>query len=408
VQPTAFDKQGAAGFLFVIRGGLGYVYSRDAQHVARAEFPLLEVEGEGAFIYPSAFIGQFSSFTDDEITFEVKNDPEGYAVKYTTRSGAADDRPSFAPEHIETCDRELSNAKDERKFSVVVLKEAIAQSRDFENKDSRADEKHKTIQIFDKDFEVDDPKNHGQKIRPCERGDGTLFTTNGTQAFYFYTDAFAGKSMAVHAAHLSMLQAFLSKATGEVILKTGGNKTYAVDGAGRVFGWVHSNPANLHQKYVYYGLSNDTHVLEMDKTSIVRALNHVEKLLDDNRTKIRITLDAAESTLQFHVVEGSGRGHSWPVPVAFKDGTKERTPFVLNVNVKHLTDIIKGCKSNQIVLRVNYLPAGEARPKDQGMFRTIDEFVLDSNGKVVGGSDVVKVPEGAAVCRVTRFTPSMT
>ncbi len=47
VSPRPFDKQGSAGYLFVIRGEVGYVYSRDAQHVARAEFPLVEVDGEG-------------------------------------------------------------------------------------------------------------------------------------------------------------------------------------------------------------------------------------------------------------------------------------------------------------------------------------------------------------------------
>jgi hypothetical protein len=41
------------------------------------------------------------------------------------------------------------------------------------------------------------------------------------------------------------------------------------------------------------------------------------------------------------------------------------------------------------------------------MFRTVDEFWLDGEGKVVGGSGVEegKEPEGAFRCKVTRFMP---
>jgi hypothetical protein len=409
VPPRPFDKQGSAGYLFVIRGDRGYVYSRDAQHVARADFPLEEVEGEGAFIYPATGVDSFNSFSEDIITFEVKTDSDAYSVKYSTTSGAWEERPSFTPEFIESCDRELEEAKADQTFSVQILREALSQSRNFtETKDAHVDDKQKTIQIFDKDVEVDDPKNPGQKIRPCEKGDGTLFASNGIQAFYFYSDAFQNRHLAVHSTHLPLLQAFLAKASGDISLKTGGNKTYVIDAAGRVFGWTHSN--SVHQKYTYYALSNDTHVTLIDRDGMVKALKHVRKLLDDKREKVRLVFDVkgeGSATMQFQVMEGTGRGQSWPVPVHITDETKECKSFQVSVNVRHFIELFDGCKSNKVTLRTSFLPANEKRQKDQGMFRTIDEFVLDKAGKVVGGSGVEKLPEGASVCKVTRFAPSM-
>lgn len=409
VPPKPFDKQGSSGYLFVIRGDTGYVYSRDAQHVSRAHFPLIEVEGEGPFIYPAAFIGSFSSFTDDVLTFEVKNDDDNFVVKYTAMDGKAwEERPTFDHRQLQTCDKELTAATNERTFPVPILREALSQSRNFtETKDSKVDEKHKTVQIFDKNLEVDDPKNPGQKIRPCEKGDGSLFASNGIQAFYFYSDAFRDRHLMVHSAHLPLLQSFLAKATGDITLKTGGNMTFAVDAAGQVLGWTHSNTGGI-QKYAYYPLANDTHVVLLSRGPVLHALKHVKKMLDERRFKVKLNFDGTENTIQFQVQEGSGKGQSWPVGyVVKKDETKENKSFSLSVNVEHFIDLFEGCKSNEVELRITYLPAGEKRPKEQGLFRTVDEFILDQTGKVIGGSNVEKVPEGGIQCKVTRFMPSM-
>jgi hypothetical protein len=57
-------------------------------------------------------------------------------------------------------------------------------------------------------------------------------------------------------------------------------------------------------------------------------------------------------------------------------------------------------------MRVTILPADERRPKDTAMLRTIDEFLIDTDGKVIGGSGVETQPENTFRCRVTRYMPS--
>jgi hypothetical protein len=409
VPPRPMDKQGSCGYLLRIQGETGYIYSQDGQHVARAQFPISEVEGEGVFVYPSAFIGSFASFTTGTVSFEAKEEGGKFSVRYSAMDGKAwEDRPSFDPAGLRTIEKDLEKVTERRTFSVPLLREAISQSRAFtEAKESRAEEKHKTIQIFDAKVEVDDPKNPGQKIRPCEKGDGTLFATNGTQAFFFYTEAFLGKHLSVHSAHMPMLQSFLTRAVGSIDIGVGVNTTFATDSQGNVFGWTHSASAATPQKYAYYSLSTDTHVAKVACGSMTGALKHVRKMLDAKCEKIRMTLDTKASQILFEVNEGTGSGRCWPVDVDIIQGA-DKDSFTLNVNVSHFIDLFSGCKGNTVDLRMVFMPADgtSKRPKDQGFFRTIDEFSLDENGKVTDAKTEVKV-EGAVVCKTTRFTSSM-
>lgn len=408
VEPPV-DKAGQAGFLFVIRGEKGYVYSRDSQHVSKAEFDISDVEGEGPFVYPSSHINQLSLLKDKTVAFEYSNDDGQFVVKYKVVGGKAwFDRPTFDPKLLQTCDKDLTDAKEDRTFSAAILKEALSLSKAFtDTKDARAEDKDRTVHIFDKDVEVDDPKNPGQKIRPGEKGDGTLFASNGKQVIYFYTDAFLSKHLSVHPTHLSSLQSFLSKATGDVTVKTTRNMTFAIDQAGRAFGWAHSNASSTPQKYSYYSLTSDTHVLTLIRGAVLQELKSVAAGLDKDRHKVKITYSPESQELQFEVAEGLGKGASESVLAVPDEETKGKNePFTVNVNVHHFMDLFEGCKSHQVMLRVRVIPANDKIPKGQAMFRTLDSFYLDQNGKVVGGEGA-KVPEGAVPCRVTRFTPSM-
>lgn len=404
VKPRSVDKTGAAGFLFVVRGETGYVYSSDSQHTARASFPVTDVEGEGPFVYPAESIKSLTSFSEGELSFDVCTDEGSYMIKYSAMDGNAwEERPSFDPRILQTCDKQLEEAQSGCTFSVQLLKEALSQASPF----SDASSPERAVHIFDKDLEVDDPKHPGQKIKPCEAGDGTLFSTTGRVAFFFYSDVFKDRHMTISSAHVGLLQSFLSKARGTVEVKTGKNMTFAVDSQGRVFGWTHSNAAAATQKYAYYGLNLDTHIFTVSKTPILSALGHVEKILGSDRDKVKLTYNADTEEFQFHVVEGQGKGQSWPIPVTPDDATKTKhQSFAVSLSAENFTSLFSGCKSNEVMLRVRHMPVDDKNPKEQGMFRSIDEFILDENGKVVGGSGA-KVPDGTVSCRVTRFLASM-
>jgi len=403
VPPKAITQEGGAGYLFVVRkddDGSGkdrcYVYSQDSYRVARADFEVTDVEGEGAFIYPSAHIESFK-FAEGEIAFEVKNDDENetYQVKYDLGSGAGGTRVSFNPKLMSTCDTKLKEAEGGQQFPVAILQEAISMSKPFLAKatDGRAEEHYKTIQIFDDSSEA------------VAKGDGTMYASNSIQGFWFHCDAFKGHPLAVHGQHLPQLNSFLSKAEGSLTIKSGANMMFAQDAAGRVFGWVHH--ANKYQKYSYYARKLDKYVLGVPKMQVTNQLRYMKTELSPKRDKIKVEFDNAGSQIRFQVVDGDSKAQSMPIDTRVT--STGEADVVANANIDHFLSRFDGTKADEVELRIAVIPKSESRPKDQVMFRTIDEFWLDEEGKVVGGSGVPegKEPEGAYRCQVTRFVPAM-
>ena len=393
VPPRPITQQGGAGYLFVVQGSTCYVYTRDALRVARADFPIEGVEGEGAFIYPADYIQGFRFLQDEVLTFEAVSEGDVHTVKYTSRSGAGAERTSYDPKLMAAFGKDVDSATNERTFAVPLLREAISLAKPFLAKpqDNKAEDHYKAIQIFDASNEA------------WAKGDGSLYAADGTQAFYFYCEAFKGKGLGLHGQHLGFVTSFLAKCDGDVTIKTGQNMTFAIDSKGRVLGWAHH--AKTHQKYSYYALRNDKFVFDVPVRALVNALKYTGTELDAKRDKIRLTYSSDNNELSFTVIEGNSKAKSFPVPVSPKEGSETRD-FSFSVNLYHFIDLLEGAKGDRLEMRVTLLLADDRHPKDRAMIRTIDEFLLDKDGRVVGGSGVEKQPENSYQCRVTRFMPS--
>jgi len=403
VPPRQLTPQGGAGYLFVVNGSTCFLYSRDALHVARASLGC-EVEGDesGSFIFPAAFTDGFRFLRDDEITIESTIDGENHTVSWNTASGAGAERASYDPRLMASCDRDLEAAKDERTFPVGILREGLSMAKPFLAKpnDTRSSAEHfKTIQLFD------------ASRKEWERGSGNLFAANGVHAFWFYCEAFKDKGFSVHTQHLGFLTSFLSKCSGEVTLRTGENMTFATDAKGNVLGWAHHTAA--HGKYSYYTLSLDKIVLALPKNLTVDALRFIRSELGPKEDKINLVVNEyrdaetsgkRQATMFFRIAETKGKVRSFPIPAAVVEGSEERE-ISFNVNIDRLIELVDSVKGIDVQLRVAIVPADEKRPKESAMFRTVDEFLMDSSGKVVGDLSAKK-PDGAYECRVTRYMPS--
>jgi len=404
VPPRPITPQGGMGYLFIVRNDASgnprcYVYSRDTHRVARADFAISDVEGEGAFIYPSNFVEAFKH-VDGDITFSIQDDGTNRMAKYTfgANNAAESEVPIFDYRLIAGCDKELSEAEtDEKKFSVAILREAIGMANPFLPKpnDQHLQEQYKTIQLFDAS---------GQD---GARADGNLFASNSVQAFFFQCDALKGRTLAIHGQHLPLVTAFLQKCTGEITVRRGANMTFAIgtaDGREQVLGWVHHKAK--YDKFMYYATSRDKIIMSVPKDIALSRLAYTKAMLDPKRDKIRVMYDHTNSTLQFRVLEGNAKAKDLPFTVGVKEGSESRS-FECNVNIDHLIELFKGSKAQDVELRVAFSPPAENRPREVVMFRTIDEFWIDNAGKVVGGSGVAagKEPEGAFQCKVTRFMP---
>lgn len=383
VAPRPVTPQGGAGYLFVVRGEKCFVYSRDAMTVARAEFPVSDVEGEGAFVYPAQYIDALR-YLGPTATFETEAAEERFLVKYEDDMGASGERLSFDPMLLSTCDKDLDKAATSYEFPAGILREAINMGRPFLAKpqDTRAEEQHKGLIVFD------------QSKPEWTKGDGYLYASNGIQAFYFQCEQLLGKHMEVHGQYLPSLTSFLAKCEGTVTVRRGDHFTFVTNSEGHVFGWP--KQSKTHGKFTYYALKADQNVLSLPKAQIVNALKYARTSLDKNRDKIKVNFDHERKTLQFGVADGSAKATS-PAIVIDEVIQAEEKNQTWNVNIDHLLSLIEPMKSHIIQLRVAVVKHGD---KEVAMIRTIDTFRMTADGKVVNE------PEGSFECKVTRFMPS--
>lgn len=393
VTPRAVTSQGGSGYLFVAKGDKCYIYSRDSTSVARAECPIQDLDEGGSFVYPAEAIGALKFLDGFSITFESKvEDGEKFFVSYSASNGAKAERTSFNPQLLSTCDDDLNGTTTTYEFPPLVLREAITLSRPFLAKanDTRTEDQYKALQMFD----ASNPE--------MKRGDGHLFSSNSTQVFYFWCEAFLGKHFEVHGQHLPALLSFLTKSTGPVTFRLGAHFTFAQNSAGHVYGWP--KHAKTHAKFSYYALAKDMYVLAVDRVPLLGSLQYLRSELSSQRDKIKLIFNHDRKLLQFAVSEGNSKVEAPDVQVRPKNREGTEDPWMepkdvtCAVNVDHLIDLVSSVKSNQVEIRILLVPKGD---REVAMIRTVDEFRLDpATGKcVVEG-------EGTLQCRVTRFMPS--
>jgi hypothetical protein len=396
VPPKQITPLGEQGYLFVVRpsptGPRCYVYSRDATKVARADFPIEDVEGEGAFIYPSNIAG--IRMLEGQLTFETDVDSEGTpTIRLRSSEGASAEKTGFDPRLLAPFDKEYEAATNEREIPAPILRVAIGQAKGYllQPKDTKADEHFRSLQIFD-------------ASRPeWEKGNGTLFSADSTQMLYYWSEVFKDKGLAVHSQHIPSLVEFLGCTDNNVKLRTGANMTFATLDDGSIFGWAHH--AKTHSKYGYYSKSSDNYLLKVSKERILKSLHYIKSELDGKSEKIKLVWSEADKSLSFHMNDGKSKVNSIPVLIneVEKSTGQDLTCFA---NVNHLINLFEGLSNNVPTFRIYRMDPSPTRPKGLVGFRTIDEFWLDKNGKPeICTAD--NPPEGAIQCAVTRFMPSM-
>lgn len=378
---------GAAGYLFVVKGDKCYVYSRDNACVVRGQFPLRESDGDGSFVYPAEYVGALKilASTSDTCEIEATQEDEKYTVRYRASSGAKAERGSFDPRILETCDQDLEESEESSSFSPGLLREAIAQAKPFISKQDGAEECFKGLQILD-------------STKPeYAKGNGTLYVSDGTRAFYFRCSAFLDKSLDIHGQHLGQFVNFLGAALGDAItLRKGKHFTFAIDKSGNVFGWPKHSKGSL--KFGYYNLTSDQYVLSFPKARILNSLQHIKSELDAKDDKIKVSFDPERRVLLFEVAAGSAKVNGIPTQVTIKQA--DTKPWTFQVDVNQMLELVNSLKGHEVELRVRVVPASGDRRSDLAMFRTIESFNVDASGKVVVEAT------GAFECQVTRFMPS--
>lgn len=398
-KPVTKDKQ-SSGFLFVIEGNKCHIQSRDSQHVTRFTLDVIETDTNGTFIYPAAGVDVFK-YMDGDITFDVSDENDVHLIRYD--GGQIQDVATISPKFHEYCAQALTEATSGYEFNVSLLRDAITAARPFlpPPKDEERTRAHfKVLQMF-------------EPSRPeWEKGNGYLFATNSSKAFFFDCEAFKGKGLAIFGGHVSTLVAFLSKLDGSdtVTIRQGKNMTFAVaKGGDYIFGWAHYEA--LHERFSYYGLTEDQIVLMLPVDTFRKQLLWTRAALHAGKNRVKVIFDAEKSQIQFQLPEGDNKGSSIPV-IAEVVQNKVNEGFTFNIHLDNFLDMFNGLHGLKVYLRVHIEPPSERRPKKSAAFRTIDEYFVDTAGKVLEGGvpadPNAKSPENTYRCRVTRYMSSMT
>lgn len=393
VTPRVVSPKGGAGYLCIVSANQCYVYSRDGVHMSRANIEV-EVEGEetsGSFIYPSDYVKGFKFLGDEMVTITATDSEGNHAVAYTTGSKANVTHPTFDPQLITPIDKDFDDASNDRVYPVALLQEALKTARSFvaDSGDTNASEENRTIQLFDASKEE------------FKAGNGTLFASNGLSACYFFTEAFKDKGLTIHAQTLRGVTEFLGGCESEVRIRTSNRSTFAVNEKGGVYGWGHQTKS--YGKYSYYALDLDKVVLTVPVVVVLNALRYLESEMGKGSRKIKVEYSSKTKEITFRAADGGNKATSFPVPAEVKEDNNEDVVF--NANIEHFLGLFSGAKGKEVQLRI-FPHEGGAKGKPKTLVRTIDEFILDKDGKLVGGSGGDK-PEGSHPCLVTRFLVSM-
>jgi len=385
------------GFLFVVSGDVCKIYSKNGGHEVRTSFPVTDVEGEGSFMYPADYIGEFA-FVSEPITFTATSEGETFKVKYTFGSSGETVRASFDPRSMNLFEKDIQNAmSDEPKvYNIKTLQMAIGMAKNFAAKPNEAvsNEFYKTIQIFGDDGEPELAK----------KANGFLFSSNGTEAFYFYSEAFLGKGLVAPGQHLPLLESFMGQSSGSIKAYKTAKCTYAVNEKEDVIGWPHHE--DTWKKFGYYS-KTDQVVVKVNCKRMHYQLQFMRAGLHKEKKKIRLHFDPSSEKFWFSSVDEGNTIKSLPVNIDQVIESQVKEELAANVNVNHMLHLFENVKGEWVEFRIYILEAGEKRPKDLYMFRTIDEFLLSDDGTIAGGSGAENVAEGVHVCNVTRFTPGI-
>jgi len=385
------------GYLFVV-GGDGkacQVYATNGAHEVRSSFPISDVEGEGSFMYPADYIGAFE-YVSGPVTFTATSEGESFKVKYTFGPGETD-RVSFDPRSMNLFEKKIQQAVDSQEpksYNIKTLQLALGMAKSFMAKpnDTVTHEFYKTVQIFGDD----DPK--------VKKANGYLFSSNGTEAFYFQSDVFKGQGLAAPAQHLSLLESFMSQSTGALRVYKTEERTYVINENNDVIGWPHHH--DTYEKFSYYSL-DDPIIAKVDCGRMHHQLRFMRAGLHKDKKKVLLHFNPSSKDFWFSCADNGSVTKSLPV-TAEEVETKIEEELTAPVNVNHMLDLFDNAKGEWVEFRIVVLPKdGKDRTKDLFFFRTIDEFLVSDDGTIAGGSGATNVAEGVHKCTVTRFTPGI-
>jgi hypothetical protein len=355
---------------------------------------LEELDSDGDFLLPITLTRTLLNIPDDIVTVDTSSEatPGGqhtFHIVIRCSSGLRCDLSTSNPRLVARCDEDLAAAteKDTRTYSIAVMRTALRLAEGFLPNDESADceARFHTIRVFD------DVRGKPE----WQSGDGHLFCSDGRRVFYFQSEDFEGKGLAIHARHRGPLVDFLSKCSAPTLeIRRGARMTYAASGEEHLVGWVHQT--ETHPRFMFYSLNREKYVLRVSKAKLLSALDILPA--DDDRVRFIYThrnTETGGSTVQFVVSDAAGTVTTFPVKVFHKaeePSLEENIEFF--VEVRYLESLFADAVRDEVELRIAQVEKSERHPHGGAMLRTFEDITVDET-------------DGRRFrCKVVRFMPS--
>jgi hypothetical protein len=395
IRPIAVDSQGSSGYLCVVRGTQLFIYSEDERQRIRVPVPILDVEGEGAFVYPAGRNEAFK-YMEGVLEFEPGDDDGAKVVNCRRTQGDRESLykiPSFDPRVLQSLDKDFDQATHSASFSVALLREALSVTRPYlaDDKDTSTSKAcHQCVQLFD------------ARIDAYRAGNGYMMGSTGQRACFFYSKELKGKALLIHGERIPLLLSFLGKSEGDVMVYNSQNSTYFVNASEQVIGWA--DQAHGYDKFSFYALTMDRHVLKVNRKALENEVRSIRSLMPPKKDKVRLQYDHRRQLLTVLASTGTSELKSLPLVVEPLPGdapdATSAADVGFNVNGDWLLDIVSPLKGAEVELRI----APVADHEDRYLVRTIESYSIDARGKVC--FEDAQPGQQVHSCRVMRFIPS--
>jgi hypothetical protein len=303
-----------------------------------------------------------------------------------------------APSRMETVNSRMTSARrdepdaspDETTVPAGLLRYALKASQPFVPvvaHRSKPSDEVSVVQMFD-------------ASRPeWERGNGTLFAGSGSTAFHFRSDAFAGHSLAIAEGDLSHVCAFLGAVRGDIVIRERAGQVCLINGSGDAL-WV-PTPEQLHPKYSYHPHTADQFVMRVRCRDVLDALSSLTSstLASSARTTLRYR--HREADLSFRAVGPGSLAESATVPVEVIETLPRDVVF--SVDVEKFARLFTRPARDTIELRFHCRPGQNLDQPERGAIRTVEEVMLDAQGRVVDDRMAPSPTSAPFACRITRL-----
>lgn len=387
VRPRAITVNGDTGFVVAadVAAG-GRVYSVGESSTVACPFVVREASDGVALVLPPAVRNSLRSHGDGLIKVSCLVDRSTCSITIAGPGGSSSFKtPSPASLRYRRDDPPVADDAFGKPIPAGILRAALVGAHPFVSKDGKAEPETRTIQIFD-------------SANPSySKGDGTLYASDGISAYYFYSSAFVGRAMTLHADDLDVAIKLTGYA-GTIRAAAGNEPRLLSDVGTRLWG----SRCKPREQYNYYPRKVEGYRYTLARAALVSMIQEAVTPMRSDRPCVRLLFEHRRRTLRIEVAAKGRTIKSHAIPI-LRHAVLEDRDIDVAVVPHMMFRLLETAQAPEVELRLMLIPPPEGRPREGFTLRTIEHFWADAEGRVVAAGNAPQPTPDSYECRVTAF-----